>query len=82
VNVNYVYEHKTELRGYTLPSAGEKGRLRFELAEVRKRLSAGASCQTARQSDAPQTRMVTGNRRHRGKRPLGTKVELLPIRAR
>jgi hypothetical protein len=73
----YVYEHADELGARRLGS-GPRARLRFSLAEIDEHLSA---CSASRESNAAQGASQQPLRRGRP-RPLGTNVELLPIRAR
>jgi hypothetical protein len=73
----YVYEHADELGARRL-GPGPRARLRFSLAEIDERLSA---CSASRESSAAQGASQQPLRRGKP-RPLGTNVELLPIRAR
>jgi hypothetical protein len=80
VTPSYVYEMADELGAMRLPSkAKAKPRLRFDLDEVRKRLT---SCQSGRESPGPQTSTVKPRSRSRARPALGTGVELLPVRGR
>ena len=74
----YVYEHAAELGAFRLGS-GPKARLRFDLAEVRSRLTA---CSAGRSSAEPEPapRQASSRRRPRGMGTSGGSVpELLPI---
>lgn len=76
VDRDYVYAHADELGAWRL-GAGPRARLRFDLEEVRRRLTA---CPAGRESDAPATRTVEPKVRRRCGPGLGSGVELLPIR--
>lgn len=76
VGRDYVYEHAVELGAWRL-GTGPRARLRFDLAEVRRRLT---SCPAGRESEAEQTRMVEPKRRRARVAASGSGVELLPIR--
>jgi hypothetical protein len=67
VERSYVYGHAVELGAIRLGS-GRKARLRFNVAEVERRLT----CSLSRGSEAAKTRVVEPNRRRRRTRPLGT----------
>jgi hypothetical protein len=77
VDRGWVYEHADELGVFKL-GAGPRPRLRFDLDTVRDRL---AACQAGRGSIEAETARLSGSRERR-RRPLGTNVELLPIRGR
>jgi len=84
----FVYEHAGELGAIELPGRPRKRqdgtptrpkpRLRFRLSDVDERLS---TCSTSRKSEAPELAQVQ-RLRTRQRSPLGTNVELLPIRGR
>jgi hypothetical protein len=74
VEPSYVYEHADELGAMRL-GTGPKARLRFDLEEVRQRIS----CEGGRESVEPEAASNAVSRRRRG-RPTGTNVALLPIR--
>ena len=88
VTVGYVYEHALELGARELPRKPRprkdgtmpkpKPRLRFSLAQVDERLTA---CSASRESALPKPAPQAASRPRR-RRPLGTSVELLPIRGR
>ncbi len=77
VDVSYVYEHAAELGAYRLGS-GKRARLRFDLEEVRRRLSA---CTGSSGSSRPVSASGVASRRKR-RSDTGTNVALLPIRGR
>jgi hypothetical protein len=79
VDRGWVYEHADELGAVRLGS-GPKARLRFDLEDVRRRLSATA-CSVGRESGSEQAAPPAGSRSRRRK-AMGTSVELLPIRGR
>jgi hypothetical protein len=76
VERSYVYEHAEELGALRLGD-GPRARLRFDLDEVRRRIS----CFEGRQSDTrdPAPQAVRPRRR---RRLSGTNVELLPVHGR
>lgn len=76
VSADWVYAHADELGAWRL-GAGPKARLRFDLEEVQRRLTA---CEADRESVAPSVRVV--ERRSARRRPtgFGNGGELLPIR--
>src|SRR4051812_16123243 len=69
----FVYEHAAELGGFPIGS-GKRPRLRFDLERA-------VACYTSRRSSGPDSAQEQAPRRRR-RRPLGTSVELLPIRGR
>ena len=75
VDRSWVYEHADELGARRLGS-GPKARLRFSLAEVDERLS---TCSDSRGGKSSVPAQPVASRR-RTRRPLGTTVDLLPIR--
>ena len=75
VDRGYVYEHAVELGARRLGD-GPKSRLRFSLAEIDAALT---SCSGSRGSSPPEPAPLQASRPRR-RRPLGTPVELLPIR--
>ena len=77
VKPSYVYAHADELGARRLGS-GPRARLRFSLAEIDERLSA---CSDSRRSESLKPAPTKGLRPRRGS-PMGTNVELLPIRGR
>ena len=77
VNPSWVYEHAAELGARRLGD-GPRARLRFSVAEVDECLSA---CSASRESALPEPGPQAALRPRR-RRPLGTSVELLPIRGR
>jgi hypothetical protein len=79
VDRSYVYEHATELGAIRLGS-GPRARLRFDLEDVRRRLSA-TSCSASRESEAVDPAPTAGLRPRR-RRQTGTTAQLLPIRGR
>jgi hypothetical protein len=80
VERSFVYEHAAELGALRL-GTGPRARLRFDLDEVRQRLAGGTSCSVGKQSEPenPTSRAAASTRR---RRPMGTSVQLLPIRGR
>jgi hypothetical protein len=76
VERDYVYLHAVELGALRLGS-GPRARLRFDPAEVRRRLNA---CYPGRESDEAETAALKPRKGPRRQRPLGTSVPLLPIR--
>jgi hypothetical protein len=74
VERSYVYTHAEELGALRLGS-GPRARLRFDLDEVRRRIS----CEVGRESEPPDTASQAASRRRRP-RSMGTNVELVPIR--
>jgi hypothetical protein len=74
VEPSYVYEHADELGAMRLGS-GPKARLRFDLEDVKRRIS----CEAGRESVRPDAASQAVSRRRR-RRSLGTTVPLLPIR--
>lgn len=77
VDPSWVYAHKREL-GVRKLGDGPKAPLRFSLAEVDERLSA---CSEGRGSREPELAPALTKPRRR-RRPMGTSVDLLPIRGR
>jgi hypothetical protein len=69
----FVYEHADELGAIPL-GTGPRPRLRFDLEEA-------IACYTSRRSSGPDSAQQQASSRRR-RRPLGTSVELLPIRGR
>jgi hypothetical protein len=76
VERSYVYAHQVELGAMRLGS-GPKARLRFDLEDVKRRISCEGSRESTRPDAASQA--VPSRRRRRS---LGTTVPLLPIRGR
>jgi excisionase family DNA binding protein len=76
VSRDHVYAHADELGAWRL-GTGPRARLRFDLEEVRRRLTA---CPTGRESEGSQASMVERNVRSRRSSRSGSGVELLPIR--
>jgi hypothetical protein len=70
----YVYEHAAELGAMRL-GLGPRARLRFDLDEVRRRMSCSVGRGSVAADSAPQAAS-----RPRRRRSLGTSGELLPIR--
>jgi hypothetical protein len=79
VDRSYVYEHAHELGAIRLGS-GPRARMRFDLEDVKRRLSA-ATCLGGRESGSGEAASSAGSRGSRRRR-TGTNVELLPIRGR
>jgi hypothetical protein len=77
VTRSYVYEHADELGAIPL-GTGPKPRLRFNPDVALERLSA---CSASRTSEAPEPTRRSQTRSRR-RAPMGTTVELLPIRGR
>jgi hypothetical protein len=75
VERSYVYEHAVELGAIRLGD-GPRARLRFDVAEARRRLT----CFTGRGSKSAARPVVEPIRRRRPSRSLGTSAPLLPIR--
>jgi hypothetical protein len=81
VNTSYVYTHAADLGAMRLPAAKNassktaKPRLRFDLDDVRRRLS----CYASRESEPPEPASQAALRPRRRRR-AGTSVDLLPIR--
>jgi len=81
VNVSYVYAHAADLGAMRLPAAkngaskGGKPRLRFDLEDVKRRIS----CYPGRESEPPDPAPQAALRPRRRRR-AGTNVDLLPIR--
>lgn len=75
VERSYVYEHANELGAVRLGD-GPRARLRFDVAEAKRRLT----CSISRGSEGPASRVVEPIRRRRRTRPLGTSTTLLPTR--
>jgi len=69
----FVYEHAGELGAIPL-GTGSRPRLRFDLEQA-------IACYTSRRSSGPDSAQAKASPRRR-RRPLGTSVELLPIRGR
>lgn len=76
VEREWVYEHAVELGGKRL-GGGPRGRLRFDLDEVLRRLE---SWSIDRGSGAASAPAVEPRTRPRRRSAMGTEVELLPIR--
>jgi hypothetical protein len=74
VEASYVYSHADELGAMRL-GGGPKARLRFDLDEVKRRISCEGGREPTRRDAASQA--VSRRRRRRS---LGTSVPLLPIR--
>jgi hypothetical protein len=77
VSRDCVYAHATELGGRRIGS-GPRGRLRFDLDRA---LAAWTSRPPSKRSQAPQTPMTAGDSPYRRSQRLGSRPELLPIRA-
>jgi hypothetical protein len=75
VERSFVYEHAVEL-GVIRLGSGPRARLRFDVAEALRRLTA---CQGGRES-TPREPASLSRSRPRRRRSMGTSVELLPIR--
>jgi hypothetical protein len=75
VERSWVYAHRAELGGIQL-GAGSKPRLRFDVDMARELLAHS----TSKESQTPQTPVVTGVSLRRRRQPLGSGPELLPIR--
>jgi hypothetical protein len=81
VNVSFVYAHAAELGALRLPAAKNAGsktakpRLRFDLEDVKRRIS----CYPGRESEPPDPAPQAALRPRRRRR-AGTNVDLLPIR--
>ena len=75
VDRGWVYQHAVMLKARRL-GTGPKARLRFSLEDV----DAALSCFACRESGTAASLVVEPVRRPRRARPLGTGVELLPIR--
>jgi hypothetical protein len=73
----WVYEHQAEL-GVRRLGGGRRARLRFDPETAERSII----CVTARESQPAALRTVEPKRGARRRRPLGTNVELLPIRGR
>jgi hypothetical protein len=69
----FVYEHSAELGAIPL-GTGSRPRLRFDVERA-------LACYASRRSPGPDLPQPEVSRRRR-RRPLGTNVELLPIRGR
>ena len=78
VTADWVYVHADELGAWRLGD-GPKARLRFDLDEVRSRLTA---CTTGRTSGVEASRTVEPKKPRRGRRVSAETVPLLPIRGR
>jgi hypothetical protein len=78
VDRSWIYAHANELGAWRLGS-GPKARLRFDLEEVRRRLSV---CPDSRTSQCATSPTVEPNSRSRRSTSLGSGIELLPIRGR
>jgi hypothetical protein len=76
VTRGWVYEHKAEL-GVIRLGSGPRARLRFDVLEVRRRLSL---CAEGGESQGVDTRVPEPMRTRRPSRSTGASVELLPIR--
>lgn len=75
VERSYVYEHAADLGARRL-GTGPRARLRFSLEEVDESLSA---CYESRKS-RPAEHAPQAAPRARRRRPMGTGVELLPVK--
>jgi hypothetical protein len=75
VDAAFVYEHSAEL-GVLRLGSGPRARLRFDLDEALRRLTA---CSASRKSVEPDSAPAAGSRRRR-RSGSGTTVDLLPIR--
>lgn len=79
VTRNYVYEHAADWGAMRLPgtknAAAGQGRLRFDLAEVRRRISCCPGRESERSEPAPEAGFRAAPRSR-----AGTNVELLPIK--
>jgi hypothetical protein len=75
VTRGWVYSN-ADLLGARRLGTGPKARLRFDLAEVDRRLA----CLGGRQSPEPETRVVKPLRQGRRTRSTGTGVPLLPVK--
>ena len=80
VERSFVYEHARELGALRLGS-GPRGRLRFDVEEVARRLREQGTCSTGREYEPPKPAQEAAKRRRRRKR-MGTSGDLLPIRGR
>jgi hypothetical protein len=74
VEPSFIYSHAAELGAMRL-GTGPRARLRFDLEDVKRRIS----CQTGRESVEPDAASQAASRRRR-RRSMGTNVPLLPIR--
>jgi excisionase family DNA binding protein len=72
---DYVYEHAVELGARRL-GTGPKARLRFSLEDVEAAITWAAG----RESVLPESGMVERSNQRRRRMPMGTGVDLLPIR--
>lgn len=79
VTPGWVYEHSEALGALRL-GAGPKARLRFDLEDVKRRLSA-TSCSEGRESSSRDAAPEAVKPRRRRRR-LDTSVELLPVHGR
>ena len=77
VEADWIYAHADELGCWRLGS-GPKARLRFDLDEVRRRLT---TCTAGRESQAPEPAPLS-RRRRPARASAGSETELLPIRGR
>jgi hypothetical protein len=75
VERSYVYEHAAELGAVRLGD-GPRARLRFDVAEAKRRLT----CSIGRGSAPPDSPVAKPIRKRRRSHPLGTSAPLLPIR--
>lgn len=75
VDPAWVYAHAEELAAWRLGS-GPKARLRFDLDEVRRRLTV---CPTGRESEGAQSRMVKPKTAGRRRSQTAQTTPLLPI---
>jgi hypothetical protein len=81
VNVSFVYTHAADLGALRLPAAKNGGtrtakpRLRFDVEDVKRRISCCASRESEPENPAPQAAL-----RPRRRRRSGRSVDLLPIR--
>jgi hypothetical protein len=80
VDASFVYAHADELGAIRLGS-GSRPRLRFRRSVLEDYL-VRASCSVGRRSQEPDSPANRPIRRRQSSRPLGAKVELLPIRGR
>lgn len=77
VSRDAIYAHADELGGRRI-GTGPRGRLRFDLDRA---LAAWTSRPISKRSQAPQTPITAGDSPYRRSQRLGSRPELLPIRA-
>lgn len=75
VERSWVYTHRAELGAIQL-GAGSKPRLRFDVDIARELLASS----TSKESQTPQTPVVTGDSSRSRRQRLGSSADLLPIR--